>query len=205
MASDAELVVMWADGDAAAGRAFYAVYAQRITRFFAHKVGQDAADLVQTTFLKALDATRSGDRPDHVGAWLFTIARNVLYDFFRAKKRYGDRFTPAQTSLADLETGASGQLARHEDRRLLMMAIRQLPIEQQLALELYYWEGLGMEHVAQVLGVTRSAALNRVHRARARLREALTELADSPAQLSDTVSGFDTWAMSVRGELPPDV
>jgi len=172
MRSDDELLGAWATGDRDAGRDFYQRYADRVTRFFARKTQDELPDLVQRTFLKCLEAARKGEvgKP---AALLFAIARNELYDQFTRRMTNAQRFTPEHTSLADLRTGISTQLARHADERLLAEALAQLPLDAQLALELYYWEELAMEDVARVLVTTQSAAINRVHRARKQLRDLL--------------------------------
>jgi RNA polymerase sigma-70 factor (ECF subfamily) len=73
-----------------------------------------------------------------------------------------------------------------------------VPIDDQIALELYYWEDLGMDAVASVLGIGKSAALSRVHRARERVRERLGQLEARPELVEETRSGFETWARSLR-------
>ena len=174
MADDRELLVAWAGGDRDAGRDFYQRYADRVTRFFARKTDDELPDLVQRTFLKCLEAAQKQDI-GNPPALLFTIARNELYEHFRARMTDRARFEPEHTSLADVRTGISTRLARHQEERRLAEALAQLPLDAQLALELYYWEELAMEDVARVLGVTASAAINRVHRARKLLREQLAE------------------------------
>lgn len=169
MPDDHDLLRAWADGHAAAGEAFYERHAERITRFFTRKVAPDeAADLVQRTFLAALSAARSGHRIRHGSGWLFAIARNQLYDLLRSRRR---SFEPLRTSLADIRTRPSTALAAHEAQRALLVALEQLPVDDQLALELFYWEDLSMREVADALGISRSAAISRVHRARDRIRQ----------------------------------
>ena len=202
--SDAALLDAWTRGDEAAGREIYRRYADRLTRFFARKVPSEVADLVQRTFLKWLEAAKEGGGFERPGAALFAIARNELYEAFKRRSKSPATFDPAVMSLEDLGTGPSQALARHEQQRLLLAALRRLPLDDQLAVELYYWEELAMEDVAQVLGATKSAAINRIHRARAALREKLTELDASPALLRDTATGLETWARSLReGADPP--
>ena len=169
MTSDGELLAAWAGGDREAGQELYRRYADRVTRFFARKTDDELPDLVQRTFLNALEAVRAGTRVDSPAGFLFAIARNELYDQFKRVRPVD----PEVTSLADVRTGLSTRYARHEQERFLLDALARLPLDAQLALELYYWEELAMDDVARALGVTRSAALNRVHRARAQLREQL--------------------------------
>ena len=170
---DTQLLDAWVHGDDAAGREFYRRYADRIARFFLRKRGEDAADLVQRTFLKCLEQKKNGAPIQRIDAFLFAVARNELYDAFRRDHREGARFDPEVTSLADLRTSPSGRVARDEDARLLLEALRKIPLEYQLAVELYYWEELPMQEVATALGITKSAAINRVHRARDMIRSEL--------------------------------
>jgi RNA polymerase sigma-70 factor (ECF subfamily) len=192
--SDSELLSAWAAGDRAAGEAFYGRYADRVARFFTRKTPDDAADLLQRTFLKCLEACRAGTEARSPVALLFAIARNELYDRFKARLGERERFSPELTSLEDLGTGALTQLLREEQQRLLAQALARLPLDHQLALELYYWEGLAMEELTEVLGITRSAAINRIHRARAALREHLAALAQSAEIAEETATGFESWS-----------
>lgn len=175
MSDDHAALAAWASGDADAGRLLYDTYAERVARFFARQVPPDeAADLVQRTFLHALNAARRGHRVSYVAGWLFGIARNVLYDALRAKAR-DRRFEPARTSLADLRTGPVTALTRHEAQQQLLTALQQLPADDQIALELFYWHDLSMAEVAVAMGITRSAVINRVYRARKSLRSLLRQ------------------------------
>jgi RNA polymerase sigma factor (sigma-70 family) len=202
MRSDTELLDGWASGDDAAGREFYARWANRVAGFFARKVDDDLPDLVQRTFLKCLDARRRGLEVGNAAAMLFAIARNELYDAFRRRRREPERFSPEETTLEDLGTGASRQLVRFEQQRLLLAALSRIPLDHQLALELYYWEELSMEDVARVLGTTKSGAINRIHRARELVRQRLAALEATPAMLEETMTGFDTWARTLRADSP---
>lgn len=188
METDAELLDAWADGDAAAGRTLYRRHCDALTKFVARKTGDDAADLVQEVFLDLLGARKGGTEIEHPRGFLFRVARNALYDRFRRGLR---SFDPAVTSLRDLATGAVSRLVRDESTRLLQDALNTLPLDQQVALELYYWESLPMAQVAEVLEVTKSAAINRVHRARKALREAMVKAGASEAVADATQARFD--------------
>lgn len=197
MREDRDLLLAWADGDRPAGTEFYRRYADRVTRFFARKMDCDVADLVQRTFLKVLEAQKKGAQIESVGGYLFATARTELYEALREKQKRG-RFEPAVTSLADIGTSPSQVFARSEQQRLLLAALRRIPLDAQVALELYYWERLSMQQVAEALGVTKSAAINRVHRAREQVRSTLAEL-DRPAHLlNETIKDFEAWVAAVR-------
>ena len=198
MAGDTELLDAWAGGDERSGRELYGRYAARVVRFFARKIHDDPSDLVQRTFLKCLATRKEGTEVTDAAALLFAIARSELYDHLRRRMRDAARFSPDTTSLADTGAGPSRLLARAEDQRMLLDALRALPLDDQLSLELYYWEELSMEAVARVLGVTKSAAINRVHRARAAVRERLAALQAGGPRPPETDAGFETWARSLK-------
>jgi RNA polymerase sigma-70 factor (ECF subfamily) len=199
VAGDIELLDAWAGGDERSGRDFYGRYAGRVVRFFARKIGDDPSDLVQRTFLKCLAARKEGPAVGDPAALLFAIARNELYDHLRRRMRDAARFAPETTSLEDTGAGPSRQVARAEEQRLLLEALRRVPLDDQLALELFYWEELSMESVARVLGVTKSAAINRVHRARQAVRDRLRAMEGAAAPRTPvTDEGFETWARSLK-------
>jgi RNA polymerase sigma factor (sigma-70 family) len=193
---DPTLLREWAAGDERAGRDFYRRHCDRIAAFLARKFDGDVADLVQRVFLSCLQATRKGTVLDDPRAFLYAIARNELYDALAARHREAVRFDPGVTSLRQLGPSPTSVLASDERQRLLHDALERIPLDAQLALELYYFEELPMAAVATALGVTRSAALNRVHRARAALRERIEQAPATPAR-AETLQDLQAWA-------PPD-
>jgi RNA polymerase sigma-70 factor (ECF subfamily) len=194
--SDRELLDAWADGDEASGRVLYKRYCDSITDFFARKAARDVADLVQRTFMKCLEARRGGTAVEQPRAFLYRIARNELFD--RLVREAARAFDPAVTSLHDLATGPASRIDRRQKLQRLLEALRRIPLDHQIAIELYYWEGLPMSEVAEVLGVTKSAALNRVHRARALLREQIAALGVPDADAERTLTSFESWARDLR-------
>src|SRR5690606_12989864 len=91
--------------------------------------------------------------------------------------------------------------ARHE-QRLLLAALRHIPLDLQIALELHYWEGMAGPELAEVLGVPEGTVRSRLRRAKELLTERLGELADSPALLESTLSDLDGWARSLEQLFP---
>ncbi len=178
--SDRDLLVAWGGGDTGAGKAFYRRHAERIAEFVNRKIDGEASDLVQRAFLGCLEAVRAGRVVDNPRAFLYRVARHEIYDYWRARRRDQERFDPHVSSLRDMATSPTSHVARDQRQRRVLAVIEALPLEAQLALELYYWEGLSMREVAEALGVSRTAALSRVHRARAQVRAQL-DAVDPPA------------------------
>lgn len=178
MPSDADLLEAWRAGDRGAGEALFARHFDAIARFFRSRLGDDVQDLVQRTFLDCVESqTRLGDGAS-VRAYLFGIARHRLVDHLR-RHRTRD-FDPAVTSIADLATSPSAAVGRRDQERLLQLALRQLPVDLQITIELAYWEGLAGPEIAQVLGIGANTVRGRLARAREQLRTSLRVLEADP-------------------------
>jgi RNA polymerase sigma-70 factor (ECF subfamily) len=106
---------------------------------------------------------------------LFAIARNRLIDEIRRRRR-APAFDPASQSLEDLQLRPSELAVADEQQRALLGALRSIALDQQIALELFYWEAMSGREIAEVLGVSEHTVRSRLSRARAALREHLGEL-----------------------------
>jgi RNA polymerase sigma-70 factor (ECF subfamily) len=80
----------------------------------------------------------------------------------------------------------------------LLHALRRLPMDHQITLELYYWENLSGSELAEVLEVPEGTVRGRIRRAKTLLEASLAELAESPQQLESTVANLEGWALSLR-------
>jgi RNA polymerase sigma-70 factor (ECF subfamily) len=108
---------------------------------------------------------------------LFKLARFQLFSHYRkVYRRTVIDFTT--TSLCDLGTSPSGALLRREEGELLQLALQHVPLDQQIALELTYWEELPAPEVASVLGIPENTVYSRLHRAKHHLRDALEQLSE---------------------------
>lgn len=198
--SDAELLTEWRSGQSGAGGELFARHAPAIARFFRNKVSTPVEDLVQQTFLALLEGQHRLDDPDKTRGYLFGIAHNVLRGQLRTLTR--DRqFDEGVSSLAELDPSPSSAFAHKREQQLLLLALRRIPIQHQVALELYYWEGLETPAIAEVLGISASAMRSRMVKAREVLAEVLAEIAGSEHELRSTLEGLDDWAAAIRAHM----
>lgn len=182
MRTDDELLEAWREGDRDAGDALFGRHFDAIYDFFDRKVQEDVSDLVQRTFLgclESLDRFRGDCSPR---TYLFAIARNELYAWIREKQR-DRRLDFSVSSLRDLGPSPSSALVLHEDAARLMDALESIPLEQQVLIELRFWQDLKHRELAVVLELPPGSVAGRLHRALANLRE---RLASGPtAELDD--------------------
>ena len=201
MESDVELLERWAEGSERAGTTLFDRHYRAVFRFFNAKGVPEIEDLVQETFLGIVRNFRSFREDASFRAFLFGVARNVLCQYLRRRGRKEGKLDFETVSIADLGLTPSAVLAQREEQRLLLEGLRRLGVDDQIALELYLWEGLTAPELAGVLGLTEAALRSRLHRAKNRLRELLTEIAKSPELLESTLGDIEGWAAQVRAQL----
>ena len=197
--SDAELLDAWRDGDAAAGNALLERHVEALVRFFESKIEEGVDDLVQRTMLACvMHRNRMRDSASFRG-FLFAVARNELYDHYKRIARERHAFDPSISAVLDLAPSPSSAIAHGDARGAMLYALRRIPIELQIAVELHYWEELTTNELADALGVPQGTVKSRLRRAKELLRERFESSAPAstgePAPVSDV--DLDAWADEV--------
>jgi RNA polymerase sigma-70 factor (ECF subfamily) len=199
--SDEALLRAWQRGDEEAGNELVARHFPVVFRFFRSKVVEGVEDLAQRTFLGCVESAHAyrGDAPFR--AFVLGIARRQLLLHFRARYRKANVFDPVTQSVEDFATPSgrspSAVIAARDEERMLVAALRRLPVDFQIAVELFYWEELPIQEIAHVLEVAVGTVKSRLGRARSMLRQhvdALTTEGDARLPLDN----LDKWAHSMR-------
>jgi len=169
-----------AQKDAEAYTFVYQKYSQKVYAYFWHRVGYNkevAEDLAQETFLRAFQhLERYDDRGYSYFSYLLRIAHNILVNYYRKKEPTPVPhpefiYTAPQSSLSDVEHTC--------DSLRLWDAMQGLPINEQNALILYYWEDMPVRAIAQQLQKSENAVKLLLSRGRKRLAK------------SDLFNGYD--------------
>lgn len=198
--SDAALVEAWQQGDRKAGSELFEHHYEGVVRFFRNKVGPDAAaDLVQRTFLACFEALARFRGETSFRSYLFSIAYRLMCKHFEAQRR--NRIDLQSASAHDLGATPTELLAAREEQRLVLAAMRRIPLEHQTLLELHYWEQLTAADAALVVGIPVGTAKTRLRRAKQLLEEQLRTLATRPELLTSTLGQLEHWTRSLRGPL----
>ena len=188
---DATLLDAWAEGDREAAAELTHRHFDGLYGFFRAKLDGEVDDLVQDALLRALEARKGGTRIDDVRAYVFAVARNLLHDRLRQRQR---SFDATVNSLADVGPTPSAAVARQEQERLLLEALRTIPVDFQILLELYYWEQMSGSRLASVFEVPEGTVRTRLQRAKELLTRRITELAGRALSLHDTQTRLEQWA-----------
>jgi len=95
------------------------------------------------------------------------------HDEAQSLETLGKAIDTGVTSVVDLGMSPSGAAAEAQDFVRLRDALRRLPIDVQVALELYYWEDLSGPEMADVLELPEGTVRSRIRRGLGLLEELL--------------------------------
>jgi len=199
--SDDQLLEAWRGGDAPAADALFARHFDALYRFFRNKVDSASDDLVQRTLLACFEGRDRFRGECSFRTYLFAIARNQLLVYLAAQ-RSNRLVDPATESVADAAPSPSDVLHHRREQALVLHALRRLPIDHQVLLELFYWDQLAGPELAEVIGVPEGTIRTRLRRARQLLTAEIESIGGSPELLQSTLSDLDGWAAKLRVQTP---
>jgi RNA polymerase sigma factor (sigma-70 family) len=177
---DLTLVDAWRAGDREAGDVLFRRHFDGVSRFFRNKFSAGTDDLIQQTFAALLEGRERLANGASFRSYLFGIAHNVMRTHLRTLARENS-FDPTSSAIVALDPSASAMLNERQEQHLLLLALRQIPLEAQVVLELVYWEHLNAAEIAKVLDVPHSTMRSRIQRARQLLLDAIQQLSSSSA------------------------
>jgi len=178
-ASDERLMLAWAAGEVAAFEQLYARHRLRLYRFLLRHLrdGGLADELFQDVWQKVI-AARAGWVPDApFSTWLYRIAHNRLTDHWRALKHRPPAPEDSDERAARIPDPDTPErnLSEFEQRRLLQLALDELPEEQREVLLLRLEQELTLEEIGAITGVGRETVKSRLRYAMDKLRMRLHE------------------------------
>ncbi len=149
---------------------------------------EDARDLTQDAFLKALESIAGFRRQSSFYTWVFRVAVNLSLSHLRKTKRRrtvslddepGFRETQADALTARVRLAAVDDAcdtaAAGETHGRLLNALQELDDEFRAVVVLRDMEGLDYGEISEILDVPRGTVKSRLHRARMALRAAMTD------------------------------
>ncbi len=129
-----------------------------------------ADDIFQEVLLKIHSNLTSLNDEERLAAWIFKIARNAIYDYYRSSK-------PTAAFDDTLSAEADGPEAEYSEKILPYMKylVEILPEPYRRAIIQTEFEGLSQKELAAKEGISLSGAKSRVQRGRGMLKEMLLE------------------------------
>lgn len=177
--SDSELVSRYKDGNEKAfeillhrhkSRVFTAIYLIVKDRYIAE-------DLLQETFIKAINTIRGG-RYNEEGKflpWISRIAHNLAIDHFRKEKRYPEITledgSPLLNSMQFAEESIEDKQIMKDTATRLRELVKELPEEQKQVLIMRHYLKMSFQEIAERTGVSINTALGRMRYALINLRK----------------------------------
>lgn len=129
---------------------------------------QDAEDAVQDAICSAFVSREQLRELERFRPWIVRILTNKCYDICRKRRPHVD--------LADVEEYLPAQEPDIHEQMTLWQAVLRLGEDQRLPVTLFYYEGLSIREIAEILELSEAAVKTRLSRARSQLRTLLKEM-----------------------------
>jgi RNA polymerase sigma factor (sigma-70 family) len=155
-------------------RRWYADHGPAVYRYlrFQLPTADDTEDLTAETFLRVVRASeRFSPELASARTWIFRIARNVLRDYYRAKRLRRHVGLGALRDLAIDAPSVEERLLWEEQVASLLLGLDTLSVDDRELLSLRYGSDLSAAEIGDLIGAREAAVRTRVWRALARLRK----------------------------------
>ncbi|QDU54377.1 RNA polymerase sigma factor [Aeoliella mucimassa] len=172
------LARQFAEGDMAAAQHTIDIHQSDITRLVVRMLGwqhpEAVDDLVQETFLRALESRQRFNGQSTLATWLTRIAVNQCRAYLRKHRRrhlllsWWKGQQPNRTAPA-----ADTHSQQDETNQHVQRAIAELSATHREVIVLHYLEHQSIDHIAETLGISPGATTTRLSRARDALRTLL--------------------------------
>jgi len=156
-------------GDIRSFSALVEIYQERAVHIAYSFLGnfEDARDIAQEAFVKAYESLQSFKAKSRFYTWFYRILVNACKDFLRKKKtRWNlmawlpstqDSQEDPVNNIADTAKDARASIANEELGNEIYKALDKLPFQQKHAFSLRYLEGMGIEDIAESMGLSTGA------------------------------------------------
>lgn len=173
------------DGDHEAFGELYALYFTPVYRYIYVRVGvkHDVDDIAQTVFLKAWQAmARYENQGRPFLAWLFTIARNTVYDYRKKKREVLLDDTPIRDESVSLSPRDEEKELHDEQLLLVRRALLHLSQDQQDVIALRFIEGRSYREISNLIEKSQDAVRAIASRGLRELRKKIVPLEETTLQ-----------------------
>jgi RNA polymerase sigma-70 factor (ECF subfamily) len=185
-AADEDLMLRYAQGDAAAFDELYARHRGGVFRYLLRHLGSraQAEELFQDLWMNLIGARERYRVEAKFTTWLYTMAHNRLIDLYRRQRPFEvvsldggeeDDDPPPQIAASSASEPHRAVEARQQAARLLQL-VDALPAAQREAFLLQHEGDLSLEQIAEITGVDRETVKSRLRYAMDKLRRGMGDL-----------------------------
>jgi RNA polymerase sigma-70 factor (ECF subfamily) len=163
----------------------YQDHVRPLYEFISRRCGGDrslAEDVTQEVWLRAVVAWKKKGLPDKPMAWLRTVARNLLINYYRRIPPISLESMPEGWDPAVLDNGY--RFDSPDIAALVNRGLARLRPGQARILEAFHFDGRRVADIASELGLSERAVEGRLRRARGKLRQHLEALAGDKGGLT---------------------
>jgi RNA polymerase sigma-70 factor (ECF subfamily) len=137
---------------------------------------EEAEDLVQETYLKALKGFGSFQQGTNFRAWIYRILRNTfLTSRSGLKVKMTVPLDREEEAIAKPWETPEAALLAHADQQMLQSALESLPVQFREVIVLCDVEEMSYQEIAEIVGIPIGTVMSRLSRARKSMRELLME------------------------------
>lgn len=133
---------------------------------------EEAYDVVQEVFIKAIRERRFFDVDFRMKAWLFRVTSNLCFNIVRDRRRRGD-ILDAAPKKEHTDPDQMDLVFQGEQRAEVLQAIETMNDDHREILMLRYYDDLSYAEIAEVLDIKLGTVMSRLSRARCRLQEVI--------------------------------
>ena len=170
-----ELLLQLKDGSPAAFEQLYLRYSRRILGNickFIHD-GETAKEVLQDVFMKVWEKRALINTEQSFRSYLFTISRNLVYDYFRHQKLETKLQHYLSAGHSEAYTHIEEELLYKESNERYIRAVEKLPPQRRTVYTLCKIEGKSYQEVSNILGITPATISDHLLKANRHIRSEL--------------------------------
>ena len=141
-------------------------YQKYIVNFISRliKNNADSEDLAQEVFLKIYLKPDRFDTNAHFKPWLYKVATNICFDYFRDKNRQVEKVQiDEKDSIADTSKRADEISVDQEKENCIKKLINVLPDKQRVPLIMSVYQNMKYSEIAETLGISTGTVKSRIY------------------------------------------
>jgi RNA polymerase sigma-70 factor, ECF subfamily len=179
--SDQQLIEKFLEGNESAFEELVKRYLRPVYNFLYQLTNEPSAldDLTQVTFLKVWKNIKKFDPDKSFKTWIFTIAKNTAYDYFKKKKTIPfSNFIDAEgnnklDNISEDEILPLEILEKADAAKELESALSKISDQYRLILIMRYKDDLSLQEIAEILNLSFNTIKSQQQRALAALRQVI--------------------------------